>query len=132
MECPKSVIDAFQLLGTSLDVPENNLTEIEKYVCKLYDVKTHVGTLEELRWLFFLKKAGTFGRTTTDQSYIASSCTSGSFPVRNNDIIPNPGLLPPLGYGWCMNEDNSYSPAMTTNHPAFNREFSEMWVNKIK
>ena len=56
MECPKSVIDAFQLLGTSVDVLENILTEIEKYVFKLYDVKTHVRTLEELRWLFFIRK----------------------------------------------------------------------------
>ena len=81
MECPKSVVDAFQFLGTTLHVPENILTEVEKYVCKLYDVKTHVDTLEELRWLFFIRKASTFGRTTTDQSYIVSSCTSGSFPV---------------------------------------------------
>ena len=53
MECPKSAINVFQLLGTSLDAPENILSEIEKYVCKLYNVKTHIDTIEELRWLFY-------------------------------------------------------------------------------
>ena len=119
MECPKSVIDAFQLLGASLDVPENILTEIDKYVCKLYDVKTHVDTLEGLRWLFFKRKQAHSEELPPTKATLYQAVPRAHFQliVWNNDIMPNPELLSPLGYGWCMNEDNSYTSVMTTNPP---------------
>ena len=120
MECPKSVVDAFQFLGTTLDVPENILTEVKKYVCKLYDVKTHVDTLEELRWLFFKRKQVHSEELPPTKATLYQAVLRAHFQliVWNNDIIPNPELLSPLGYGWCINEDNSYSPVMTINRPA--------------
>ena len=38
--------------------------------------------------------------------------------VWNNDIVSNPELLSPSDYGWCIDEDNSYTPVMTSNPPA--------------
>ena len=118
--CPKSAIEAFKKLGTIQDHPnEDVISGIEKFVCKLFDRKINLETVDELRWVMFKKKQAHCEELPPTKSALIQAILRAHYQliVWNNDIVANPELPSPLNFGWCL-EDDKFCPVMTTNPPA--------------
>lgn len=114
-----SVTDALARLGTDALPDDEVKTGIEKFVCQVYQPKTNITTVQELRWLLFRKKQAQSDRLPPTRAALHQAILRAHYQmlVWNNDIIPNPELPSPEGYGWAM-ENDQWVPVMTSLQPA--------------
>ena len=116
-EAHDDVIQALSQLGTS-DLSSNETLEaVEKLVCQLFLSKKDICSLRELRWWLFTKKQARLQQHLPTQAVLhqAALCAYYQLLVWNNDIIPNPVLPLPEGFGWKWEADEK---VMTTLPPA--------------
>jgi len=113
------VISALCNLGTTVMPCQDTITDIEKFVCQLYQPKTNITTVKELRWFLFRKKQAQSDRLPPTQAALYEAILRSHYQlmVWNNDIVPNPQLPSPQNYGWKMDEDH-WLPVMTKLPPA--------------
>lgn len=101
-------------------VPSNGVKiGIEKFVCQLYLPNTDITTVHELRWFLFRKKQAQSDRLPPTQAALNQAILRAHHQMLswNSDIVPNPELPSPEGYGWTMENDH-WVPVMTTLQPA--------------
>ena len=56
-------LTALAALGTSEEISEGVLKEIEKFICQVYKPGSSIDKLAELRWYLFSKKTSSLGKT---------------------------------------------------------------------
>lgn len=106
LEADKDSVDALADLGTTAQP-----TEVEKLVCQLYQPKTLVSCVKDLRWLLFRKKQAQSERLPPMQAALKEAilCAHYKTMIWNNDKIPNPQLPSPESYGWTADKGIIYS-----------------------
>ena len=120
-EANDDVIQALSQLGTS-DLPSNETLEaVEKLVCQLFLSKTGICSLRALRWWLFTKKQAKSQHLPPTQAALHQAVLRAHYQllIWNNDIVPNPVLPSPEGFGWKWEEGKkAWIPVMTTLPPA--------------
>ena len=120
-EAHDDAIQALSQLGTN-DLPSNETLEaVEKLVCQLFLSKRDICSLRTLTWWLFTKKQARSPQLPPTQAALHRVVFRALYPllVWNNDIVPNPVLPPPEGFGWIWEEDEKACiTVMTTLPPA--------------
>ena len=115
-EAHDDVIQALSQLGTS-DLPSNETLEaVEKLVCSPY-----ICSLRALRWWLFTKKQAKSQHLPPTQAVLHQAVLRAHYQLLmwNNNMVPNPVLPSPEGFGWKWGEDKkAWIPVMTTLPPA--------------
>ena len=70
-DADSSIITALAELGQAAYPNEEIVAAIEKFVCLLYQLRTSLLTVKELRWSFFKKKTSTIRQVATNTGRIA-------------------------------------------------------------
>ena len=113
----KIVLHAFDATANG-DLPSNETPEeVEKLVCQLFLSKTDICSFRELRWWLFTKEQARSLQLPPTQAALHQAAFRAHYHllVRNNDIVPNPVLPSPEGFGWKREEDEkAWIPVMTT------------------
>ena len=83
--------------------------------------KATIKTFKELRWSLFKKRQAEPDRLPPTKAALHQAILRAHYQlmVWNNDLVPNPVLPSPRGYGWTMKNDE-WIPVMTTLSPAPN------------
>ena len=109
-----SIITALAELGQAAHPNEEIVVAIEKFVCLLYQPRTTITTVKELRWFLFKKQQAQSDRLPPTQAALHQAIlrTHYQLMVWNSDRITNPALPSPQQYGWQMDQDE-WIPVMT-------------------
>lgn len=110
LEADKDSVDALADLGTTAQPTARAIAVIEKLVCQLYQPKTLVSCVKDLRWLLFRKKQAQSERLPPTQAALKEAILRAHYQtmIWNNDKIPNPQLPSPESYGWTMDKGIIY------------------------
>lgn len=110
LEADKDSVDALSDLGTTAQPTARAIAVIEKLVCQLYQPKTLVSCVKDLRWLLFRKKQAQSERLPPTQAALKEAILRAHYQtmIWNSDKIPNPQLPSPESYGWTMDEGIIY------------------------
>jgi len=106
-------------LGIQEKPDEDTMKGIEEFICQLYQPKTAINTVEELRWSLFKKRQAESDKLPLTKAALHQAILRAHYQlmVWNNDCVANPVLPSPRGYGWTM-EDDEWIQVMTTLLPA--------------
>ena len=107
--------------GTSDLLSNETLEAVEKLVCELFLSKTDICALMALRLCLFTKKQARSQQLPPTQAALHQAVLHAHYQllVWNHDIVPNPVLPSPEGFGWKWEEDEkAFIPVMTTLPPA--------------
>lgn len=115
----EDVITALTNLGTTERPNDDTMMGIEKFVCHLYQPKTSISEVKELRWSLFKKKQAQSERLPPTQGALHEAILRAHYQtmVWNHDKVPNPNLPSPENYGW-KKDDDQWLPVMTKKPPA--------------
>ena len=94
---------------------------VEKLVCQLFFSNKDICPLRALRWRLFTKKLSKSQQLPPTQAALHQAVFRAHYQllVWNNDIVLNPVLPSPEGFGWKWEEDKeAWIPVMTTLPPA--------------
>ena len=80
-EADSSIIIALAELGQAAHPNEEIVAAIEKFVCLLYQPRTRLMTVKELRWSLFKKKTSTIRQVATNTGSIAAGNPESPLPV---------------------------------------------------
>ena len=124
-EADPSIITALAELGQAAHPNEEIVAAIEKFVCLLYQPRTTITTVKELRWFLFKKKQAQSDRLPPTKGALHQAILRAHYQlmVWNSDRITNPALPSPQQYGWQMDQDE-WVPVMTNLPPALKRYFN--------
>ena len=91
-EADSSIITALAELGQAAHPNEEIVAAIEKFVCLLYQPRTSLLTVKELRWNLFKKKQAQSDRLPPAQAALQQAILRAHYQlmVWNSDRIPNP------------------------------------------
>lgn len=104
LNADEEIVTALADLGTTAHPPPSTVAAIEKLVCQLYQPKTHISEVKDLRWWLFRKKQAESERLPPTQAALKEAIMRAHYQtmVWNNDEVPNPELPSPENYGWTM------------------------------
>ena len=96
------------LEGASQPLP-STLAAIEKLVCLLYLPGTQISSVKEHRWFLFRRKQAESERLPPTKAALKHVILHAFYQamVWKDDIIPNPRLPSPAGFGWTLQKGNS-------------------------
>lgn len=100
-EADPSIISALAELGQAAHPNEEIVAAIEKFVCLLYQPRTAITTVKELRWFLFKKKQAQSDRLPPTQAAFYQAIIRAHYQlmVWNSDRVTNPALPSPQQYG---------------------------------
>ena len=106
-------------LGTTHIPSDDTMEALEKFVCQVYLANTPLTTVKDLRWHLFRKKQAQSERLPPTQGALRQAVLRTHYQLMtwNDDIVSNPEVTSPEGYGWQM-KDNRWMPVMTELPPA--------------
>jgi len=111
----ESSLRALSNLGIQEKPYEETMKGTKEFICQLYQPKTAINTVEELRWSLFKKRQAEFDKLPPTKVTLHQAILRAHYQllVWNNDCVANPVLPSPRGYGWTM-EDDEWIPVMNT------------------
>ena len=114
-----SIITALAELGQAAYPNEEIIAAIKKFVCLLYQPRTSLLTVKELRWSLFKKKQAQSDRLPPTQAALHQAILRAHYQlmVWNSDRIANPELPSPQHCGWRMDQAE-WVPVITNLPPA--------------
>ena len=106
-------------LGTTLHPPDEILALVEMFICQLYQPRTGISQVKELRWHMFITNQAESDRLPPTQGALYEAILRAHYQiiVWNNDKVCCPSLPQPDGFGWEKREDKRI-PVMTKEAPA--------------
>ena len=109
LEADSDCVDALADLGGASQPLPSTLAAIEKLVCLLYLPGTQISSVNELRWFLFRRKQTKSERLPPTKTALTQTILRAYYQamVWKNDIIPNPRLPSPAGFGWTLEKGNS-------------------------
>ncbi|KAK5647771.1 hypothetical protein RI129_002663 [Pyrocoelia pectoralis] len=115
----EDIISAFSNLGNGLLPSEEVLTGLEKFVCQLYISGTKLEKVQHARWLLFKMKQAEAESLSPTWHTLHEAILRAHYQcmIWQNDIVANPKLPSPEGYGWTEDE-LQWKPVMTKQQPA--------------
>ena len=119
-EAHDDVIQVLSRLGTS-DLPSNETLEaVEKLVCQLFLFKTDICSLRAFRWWLFTKKQAKLQQLPPTQAALRQAVLRAHYQllVWKKDIVPNPVLPSPEGFGWKWERKESVDPSDDHTSPS--------------
>ena len=111
MSANEEMMEAFCDLGSSNNLSDKTVQNLEKFICRLYAPSLTVESLDQLRWKLFSKRQAEGENLPPTQESLKQAIYRAHYQalVWQNDIVPNPTIPPPDNYGWRV-EDNMYVP----------------------
>ena len=112
-------VHALTLLGKTEELPESVLTAIEAFTCRLYLPNTDLSSVADARWWLFKKKQAQSEGLPPTLAALRPAILRAHYQalIWNGDIIANPTLPEPQGFGWDL-VDGHYKPVMSSLPPA--------------
>ena len=106
-------------LGTTPKPYDNTIAAFEKLFCKIYAPKTSLTKVKDLRWFLFRKRQAESEKLPPSEAALREAVVRAHYQAMAwcNDIVANPDLPSPEGYGW-ERKDDSWRPIMTSVQPA--------------
>ena len=119
MEASDTELEALANLGVSQALSTEVQSTVEWFVCRIYAPKAHETSVKDLRWKFFKKNQKESEKLPPTQAALHQAILHAQYQMMiwNNDIVPNPSLPSPEGYGWTLIEQH-WVPIMTKELPA--------------
>ena len=107
------------MLGTTPKPSDSTIAAFEKLVCKIYAPKTSLTKVKDLRWFLFRRRQAESEKLPPSKAALHEAVLRAHYQamVWCNDIVANPDLPLPEGYGW-ERKDDSWRPIMTSVQPA--------------
>ena len=118
-EASEEIYEAMANLGTNVTPSEETFSELEKFVCQLYLPSKMISKEGDLRWFLFKQKKAQSEKLPPTGGALREAILRAHYQLMmwNNDILPNPEVPSPEGYGWKF-EENQWAPTMTNQLPA--------------
>ena len=110
LEADEDSVTALANLGTTVQPTSSTIAAIEKLVCQLYQPKTHISRVKDMRWFLFRKKQAQSEKLPPTQAALKEAILRAHYQtmVWNNDTVPNRELPSPETYGWTMDKGMFY------------------------
>ena len=105
MSCDDEILDALAMLGNDSDLPSDACSQLERFVCALYQSNIHT-TVKELRWFLYSNRA-------TEGENLQPTSGSLDLHIRRAYYIAmtwkktdenHPRLPAPAAFGWTLTQ----------------------------
>lgn len=117
--CSIEVTHAFSAMGTSEELEDEHLRAIEAYVCQLYDPRTTLDDVGELRWKLFTNKQLEARKLQPTRGALRQAISRAHYQamVWHQADVPKSQIPPATDYGW-REDGNRLVPIPTLDPPA--------------
>jgi hypothetical protein len=108
-----NLFQALESLGTSEVVNDEICSEIEAFICRVYQCNTNIKTLNSLRWWMFTSKQSLGDKLPPTKGSLMPAINRANFQamVWAQDDQCRPTVPSPVGHGWCM-ENGQLTPVL--------------------
>ena len=81
---------------------DDTMAAYEKLVCRTYAPKTSFTAVKDLRWFLFWKKQVESEKLPPSEGALCEATLRAHYQAMewHNDVVANPDLPSPEGYGW--------------------------------
>ena len=110
---PETTIPALTNLGSTETQSDEDINELERFICRVYQNNKKNNTLSDLRWMMFRTKQALSEKLPPNRAPLLSTLKRANYQamIWFNDIQARPVLPLPVGHGWIM-QDNKLVPVM--------------------
>ena len=110
LEADEDSVTALANLGTTVQPTSSTIAAIEKLVCQLYQPKTHISRVKDMRWFLFRKKQAQSEKLPPTQAALKEAILRAHYQtmVWNNGKVLNPELPSTETYGLTMDKGMFY------------------------
>ena len=110
---PETTISALTNLGSAETQTDEDINELERFICRVYQNNKKNNTLSDLRWMMFRTKQALSEKLPPTRATLLPALKRANYQamIWFNDIQARPVLPSPVGHGWIM-QDNRLVPVM--------------------
>ena len=112
------ILGALTKLGDH-PMDDNTMQQLERFVCKVYLPGTDINDVGKLRWHLFRQYQKESDKLPPTRASLTEAFRRANYQtmIWSSDIVANPTLPSPVGFGW-REEGGVWIPEMTTLPPA--------------